>query len=248
MMMLMPLFVATLSTPLNTTASTEAFATTSIASDALAPAAASSSSLLWHYLGTIGSYTALVVVGLLLLAMWLKKRPQLLEALKGLAGLKQWLYGGSATPEAPAAGLTVLEHLQLEADKALYVVAYHNQRFLISSGGTEGLRFLAPVQPHQDALSAWQNQVQASPAFAEETASLVANAALAAATPMQDEGQARTTMPQAPNASGGVQPAFLNALRGMLPNTPASSAPPVPWAQPNPTPVAGQRPTPLTPR
>jgi hypothetical protein len=102
--------------------------------------------LLWKYLGTVGSWTLLVIAALLWLYWQLKKNPAFLNRLKSMLG-------ASVTAIDPHEGrsLVVEETIQLDADKLLHLVRCEGEKFLMSNG-PDGLKLLTKVSSWQEAM------------------------------------------------------------------------------------------------
>ncbi len=129
--------------------------TASATPDALSSTMASSNStmLFWQYLGTVGSYTLVVIVGLLWVFWQLKKNPAFLARLKGMLGVPVAV----ASPAEPSQSLVIEETIQLDADKLLHLVRCEGEKFLMSNG-PDGLKLLTKVTSWQETLATMQQQ------------------------------------------------------------------------------------------
>ena len=114
-------------------------------------AAPNSTMLFWQYLGTVGSYTLVVIVGLLWVFWQLKKNPAFLARLKGMLGVPVAV----APPAEPSQSLVIEETIQLDADKLLHLVRCEGEKFLMSNG-PDGLKLLTKVTSWQETLATIQ--------------------------------------------------------------------------------------------
>jgi hypothetical protein len=121
--------------------------TTTVAPMATEP---NSTVLLWQYLGTVGSYTLLVIVGLLWVYWQLKKNPAFLAKLKAMLGVS----GGGVQP-TESRSLVIEETIQLDADKLIHLVRCEGEKFLMSNG-PDGLKLLTKVTGWQETLQTMQ--------------------------------------------------------------------------------------------
>lgn len=113
---------------------------------------ANSTVLLWKYLGTVGSWTLLVIAALLWMYWQLKKNPVFLNRLKSMLGAPT-----SLAEQAESRSLVVEETIQLDADKLLHLVRCEGEKFLMSNG-PDGLKLLTKVASWQEALQAIQQE------------------------------------------------------------------------------------------
>jgi hypothetical protein len=109
--------------------------------------------LLWKYLGTVGSWTFLVIALLLWMYWQLKKNPTFLNRLKSLLGAPVSV----AAAVEDSRSLVVEETIQLDADKLLHLVRCEGEKFLMSNG-PDGLKLLTKVTSWQEALYHVQQQ------------------------------------------------------------------------------------------
>ena len=128
--------------------------TTHVASHLPPVPEANSTVLLWKYLGTVGSWTLLVIAALLWMYWQLKKNPAFLNRIKSILG----------APVNPAAcqesrSLVVEETIQLDADKLLHLVRCEGEKFLMSNG-SDGLKLLTKVTSWQEAMQHLQHEEQ----------------------------------------------------------------------------------------
>ena len=107
---------------------------------------ANSTVLLWKYLGTVGSWTLLVIAALSWMYWQLKKNPTFLNRLKGMVGASVL-----DVNQAESKSLVVEETIQLDADKLLHLVRCEGEKFLMSNG-PDGLKLLTKVSSWQEAL------------------------------------------------------------------------------------------------
>jgi|GEM_PF-5671076 len=162
---------------------------------------ASSQTLLWKYMATIGLYSA-VVIGLLVAFLWmLKTKPAFTAKLKTLFGLKM-------PPAPPQPKLHIEEAMLVEEGKKLLIIKCEDERFLVSSG-MEGIQFLTKLNDGQGMMPAMQVQLEAPESMTYEDGSGVRGRAI---TPT-DSG----VSPPAPPVFKGVKPAFMNAVRDLIP-------------------------------
>ncbi len=110
-------------------------ANTNALASAVAPA--SSQTMMWKYLTSIGLYSAVVIAGLLTFLWLLKTKPAFVQQIRSWVGM-------STPPPAETPKLKVEEVLELEADKQLMIIQCEHERFLVSSGA-DGLRFLTKL-------------------------------------------------------------------------------------------------------
>jgi hypothetical protein len=129
-------------------------ATTQVTSSLPPVPEANSTVLLWKYLGTVGSWTLLVIAALLWMYWQLKKNPVFLNRIKGMLGAPV-----TAIDPHEGRSLVVEETIQLDADKLLHLVRCEGEKFLMSNG-PDGLKLLTKVTSWQEALHQLQHEEQ----------------------------------------------------------------------------------------
>jgi flagellar biogenesis protein FliO len=162
---------------------------------------ASSQTLLWKYMATVGVYSA-VVIGLLVAFLWLlKTKPGFTAKLKTLFGLK-------APAPAPQPKLNIEEAMVVEEGKKLMIIQCEGERFLVASGA-EGIQFLTKLNDGQGMMPAIHVQMEAPESQTYEDGSGIRGKAI---TPT-DSGVSVPTPP----VFKGLQPAFMNAVKDLIP-------------------------------
>jgi hypothetical protein len=176
---------------------------------------ASSQTLLWKYVATIGLYSA-VIIGLLLAFLWvLKTKPTFTAKLKTLFGLK-------TPPPPPQPKLHVEEQMMVDEGKKLLIIRCEGERFLVSSGA-EGIHFLTKLNEGQGMMQPVQVQMEAPESMTYEDGSGVRGKAI---NPT-DTGVSQP----APPAFKGLQPAFMNAVKDLIPKAESTPEKPSPFGR-----------------
>jgi Flagellar biosynthesis protein, FliO len=141
-------------------AAAPAFSTTEDFASMALGSTVNTSLLMWQYFGLFLIYSLCLVALLSGFAVWLKKRPHLLQRLqKG-----RWFGAiGSSAPSEPEQFLGVEERLALEPNRTLYVVRYGQQRYLLatSAEGTDCLARLDGTAGEMSPQSAQQAKANA---------------------------------------------------------------------------------------
>ncbi|MFM7389469.1 MAG: flagellar biosynthetic protein FliO [Vampirovibrionales bacterium] len=116
-----------------------------------------SSSMMFHYLGSMVGYTSLVIVGLWFLYRWLKQHPVALAWVQRRLGILRNDASSETPPSGAASQLQIEEVLPLTEQRQLVLVRCGEDKLLLSMQGDD-VQFLTKLDHHHP--SALPNALQ----------------------------------------------------------------------------------------